>query len=393
MAVVVGAVDRTGRGECVEDLPHGAVPERVEVELEARAVETGHGLGEQCGVDEAQPGVGGRAAAAVEVRLQQAGREVLGDAVLHDLDAGGVEAAHPAGAAALLQLGDLFQAAFAVPPQGADDAGPQRALAGGAQVDAVVVGVAGEGADHGVLPAGHAEGEQVLLRGEQARVRLVRRRDGHVAGHQVHGALLEGAGRGAVRLPLDASVRRVGRGAVDAREVECAGVDPGAVAVPVGEHDRPVRHDRVEHGAGGRAPGEEVHGPAAAADPGGLGVLLGVGGHHRQVAVDGALLAQVAAEHLDAGHRRMHVGVLESGDEQSSVEVDHLGVRVGEGAHRRVVGDGEDPSAPDGDGGADRRRSGPGEHLSAHEYGVGPLPSVGHRRILRLGGRTRSACC
>ncbi|MFD4241482.1 hypothetical protein ACFWP3_07795 [Streptomyces sp. NPDC058525] len=48
------------------------------------------------------------------------GAEVLGDAVLHHLHAGGVEAAVLSGAVALLDVGYPFEAAFAVPPQSAD---------------------------------------------------------------------------------------------------------------------------------------------------------------------------------------------------------------------------------------------------------------------------------
>ncbi|EXU62080.1 hypothetical protein Z951_43575 [Streptomyces sp. PRh5] len=118
----------------VEGLTDGAVAERAEVHLEAGAVECAHRLGEQGGFDETESGVGGGAATAVEVGLQHSRGEVLRHAVLHDLHAGGVEAAHLSGAAALRELGKLFQAAFAVPPQGADDAGEQRALTGRAQI-------------------------------------------------------------------------------------------------------------------------------------------------------------------------------------------------------------------------------------------------------------------
>lgn len=294
--------------------------------------------------------------------------------------------ASPARAAAFLQIGDLLQAALAVPPQGADHAGPQRALAGGAEVDAEVVGVAGEGADHGVLPAGHAEGEEVLLRGEESGVRLVGGDDRHVPGDQVHGALLEGSGGGAVRLPLDPPVHGIGGVRVDPRDPQGAGVDPGAVAVAVAEQHGPVRDHRVEHGPGGGAAGEDVHRPAAAADPGGPGVGRGVGGDDGQVALGRVLPAQVAAEHLHPGHGRVDVGVLEARYEQAAREVDDLGGRVHEGAYAALVGDGEDPASPDGDGRPDRGIGGTGEHLPSDEYGVRPLPVPVHRRFLRLGG-------
>ena len=64
---------------------------------------------------------------AVEVGLEHGRRVVLGDAVEHHLHAGGPEPARPPAVAALQQLGELLQAAVAVPPLRADDVGQQRA--------------------------------------------------------------------------------------------------------------------------------------------------------------------------------------------------------------------------------------------------------------------------
>ena len=77
----------------VERVAHGAVAEGVEVHLEARGVEARDVLLQAHRVDEVEAVVLGLAAAAVLVRLEHRGGEVLGDAVEHDLHAGRAEPA------------------------------------------------------------------------------------------------------------------------------------------------------------------------------------------------------------------------------------------------------------------------------------------------------------
>ena len=61
-------------------------------------------------------------------------------------------------------------------------------------------------------------------------------------------------------------------------------------------------------------------------------------------------MVDVAAQHLDAGHHRVHVRVLEAGHEQPAGEVDDLGRGADELAHLVVGADGHDAPAGDGDG-------------------------------------------
>ena len=69
-----------------------------------------------------------------------------------------------------------------------------------------------------------------------------------------------------------------------------------------------------------------VHGPTGALDPCDVGVGFGVGGdeRHRFLGIVG--FGQVALEQFGAATGRVDVGVLESGCQQRTVEVDDFGV-------------------------------------------------------------------
>ena len=86
---VVAAVGRAVRLACrfdrIQRLLHGAVAERVEMHLEALAVECGHTTAEKAGVDEGEAGVVGVVTVRLPVRRLHRGRVVLGDPVDHDL--------------------------------------------------------------------------------------------------------------------------------------------------------------------------------------------------------------------------------------------------------------------------------------------------------------------
>ena len=153
---VVPPVGRAVRGtsclDGVQRLAHRAVAERVEVHLEARGVEPGHVLAQRERVDEAEPGVVGPAAAAVEVGLEHGRGEVLGDAVLHDLDAGRGEPADLPCARRSTSSATCSAPALTVPPQRADHPRPERPVAGGLHVGREDVGQPEDRPDRGVLP-------------------------------------------------------------------------------------------------------------------------------------------------------------------------------------------------------------------------------------------------
>ena len=114
---------RPSRGrERVERLARAAVADGVHVHLEALGVERGDGLLQRLGVDERVAGVVGGVAAAVEVRREQRGGEVLGHAVLHDLDGGRAEpAAGQRLARRSTRSATCSTPELAVPPERADD--------------------------------------------------------------------------------------------------------------------------------------------------------------------------------------------------------------------------------------------------------------------------------
>src|SRR4029453_8045845 len=108
-------------------------------------------------------------------------------------------------------LGDLLEAARALPPLGTDDVRLQRPVLQGAAVDGCHLLPAAEAAaGPRVLPSGDAEREELVLRTEEARVREVGTDlRAHVV-EQSARALVEGARRSAVGFTLDATVGRVG---------------------------------------------------------------------------------------------------------------------------------------------------------------------------------------
>ena len=228
-------------------------------------------------------GLAGRAPVPVQVGLQHGGRVVLGDTVQHHLHAGGAEGPGLPGAALVEQFAELFQAAVPVPPQGAGHAGQQGARLRRPQVGGQRVGLALVPADDRVLPAGDAQGQQVVLGGQQRVVPVVLGDLRQEAGHQDGRALLQHADGLTGGVPLDPAVRGVRGRSVDARQGERPAVHPCAVAVTVGQEDGPVGHDRIERLPRRYPAREGIHGPAAARDPFLVGVLGGVGGHEFDV--------------------------------------------------------------------------------------------------------------
>lgn len=203
---------------------------------------------------------------------------------------------------------------------------------------------------------------------------------------QVHGALLEQPGRLARGVALDPAIGRVGGVPGDPGERERAAVDPGSVVVPVGKVDGPVGHHAVEELPGGAATVEGLHGPAAAGDPLLVGVGVGVGPYGRQGVGRRTRAREVAARQLDARRHRMHMGVLESRDQQLAREVDDFGLRADQLAHL-VVADGGDALTGDGHGGGAGAGGVQGEDRAAGEHEVGG--GVAHVRIHSVRGWIR----
>ena len=398
---VGGAVRGRGGLERVERLAHRPVAQRVHVHLEAERVQPGDVHAQLAWVDEAQSPVAGRAAAPVQVGLQQGGGEVLDDAVLHDLDRGRGEAGSPGLRPPGHQLVDLLAAAAPVPPQRADHPGLQRSGLLGLQVDRQRVGLAEQRPDGGVLPGRDTVGEHHLL-GHQQPGELVlggghRRQSLDEAGSP----LVQGARRRARGVPLDPAVGRVRRRGVDAGELEGPAVGPGPVPVTVRQQGRPVGHDGVEHLARRRTAGEVRHRPARPEHPGLVRVRCQVGRDPGHRLGGRAGPGQVAAQHVDAGGERVRVRVLEPGDQEAAVQRHHLGAPAHQGAHVVVAGHRDDAAVAHGHRAAGRATA--AEHRPADEDGVRgahedaanafsrmPSPSSSRWSGITSGGSSRS---
>ena len=237
---------------------------------------------------------------------------------------------------------------------------------------------AGVAADDRVLPGGDAERVQVALPLEQPASVVLRADVRREHRDQRHRALVQGAGRAAVGVALDAAVGGVGGRGVDPGELEGPAVDPGAVVVAVGQERRPVRDDPVEVGGGGGAAREGRHRPAAAEDPGPVGVRGGVRRDRGEVVLAGRALGQVAADPLQPALHRVHVGVDEAGRQQAAGQVDHPGARarlvLGQSAGVLAQVHPDDPTVPDD------RGTGAGVPVPVEERTV-PEHRRGHARL------------
>ena len=174
--------------------------------------------------------------------------------------------------ALLDELVDLLHAAVAVPPQRGDDA--RRELPGvvRARGSPRAGRAATQASCHAVIPSAWRYSCATRIDATQSSVRVRR----HVVGpERVRGALLEQARR-AVGVADEVAVPRIGRVGGDARELERLRVHPRRVRVGVHQVDGPVGHERVELATVRMVVAEHRHVPAAADDPGVVGVRRGV---------------------------------------------------------------------------------------------------------------------
>src|SRR6266508_4140946 len=304
VAMVVRPVRSPRRLQGVQCLTDGPLPDRMDVDLKPLGVQKSHGGLQRLRVDERHTPIRGRHTVAVEIWIQDPGREILDHAVLHDLHRGGSEPPYRAPISFRDQLVDLLLAAVPVPPQGPDD--PGRKL-----VPACRRGVGAErlvrATDDRVLPRGDAERVQVLLGHPEALLPFRLGDRGRDVFDQVHGPLVEGA-RGLARaVPFDPPVGRIGGLPGDAGQLQGSCVHPGPVAVTVRQVHRPVGDDMVQDVLGRGPAGERVHRPPSAPDPLDVGMLARVVGHDALVAFAGVRHVQVALKHLQAAGGRMEM--------------------------------------------------------------------------------------
>ncbi len=157
VSVIARAVRDEGRLDRIERFSDRSFSERVVMHLEPEPVELGHVAFQGLGLDEGDAPVVGRFAVRVEVRVQNCRREVLADAVLHDLDARRCESAHSSPFAELDQLLDLVGPTMTIPPERADHSSGQVTPAGSFDVPGEVVSRVRPVVDDRVLPGRDAQ--------------------------------------------------------------------------------------------------------------------------------------------------------------------------------------------------------------------------------------------
>src|SRR5262249_11303400 len=124
---VARPVNVAGGGDRVQRLPDRTVPDGVDVHLEPAGVDGRDRLLQLLRVEEAGAAAVGLVPVPIEVGGQHRGGEVLTDAVLHDLHAGGAESGAASHGASFGKKIELRQPNRAPPPQGTGDPRGQQA--------------------------------------------------------------------------------------------------------------------------------------------------------------------------------------------------------------------------------------------------------------------------
>ena len=190
-------------------------------------------------------------------------------------------------------------------------------------VGAVGIAVAAVVADDGVHPSGHAEGVEVALPFAQPGEDLLIGGCGHVGGDEVDGRFVQTPAGAACRVGDDDPAGRCRGGLIETGRGHRFRVHPRGVVVGAEQDRRPIGAGLVEDVGARVASGEVGHRPAAADDP----VIRGVGRrrrvcdivpNHLQRLVERSGGADIAGQCLLAAEGRVHMGIDESGREQSA---------------------------------------------------------------------------
>jgi hypothetical protein len=345
---VLGASERDG----VQRLTHRPVTDRVDVDVDAGAVDGDHERVQHARVEQNRA----RRAGHVGVRLQVGCGARLGGAVVVDLDHAHVQKVAVEGAAQL-----------------------REALDGGGDLVGVLNLMGGHHAKGEQAPPIHVGERLESLGFEGGHPRVVDRGDAHAGeepidqvvgprgGRRVEGperrevrhvglGLDQPAGGRAVGVALVVVSPRdgVGRGRVDAELRQRSGVDPSAVAALVDEDDGAVRDHAVEHLPAWSVGPERGLVEAEAEHEGAVGVAGRIGLH---------------LEHdVRRTHRRRHpqcigqpgrlhgvsVRIDEPRKHQPSAEVHRLGLGADEALHTIRIAHVDDLAVADGDRGGAR---------------------------------------
>jgi hypothetical protein len=286
--------------------------------LEPQRVELRHPAPQAFRVDLAEPSVVGHAAATVAVRLDHRAREVLEDAVHHQLDAGRLVSADRGAVASCDELLDLLGASVALPPHRPDHA--TRQLTPGCERD--VRALFRLGTDDRVLPGRDPQRMKVGLPEPQRFFEVGRRVVRDVPFDEVHGAFLEGAARRSVGPSLDPTVTGIGGRGGHAGELEGPAVHPGAVAIAARQEHRSIGQDAVEILTHRRPALERRHVPAAPPDPGFVRIRSRVRGDDLEVLRGHDGFVEIASEQGQATVDRVDMGILEARRHRSAAELD-----------------------------------------------------------------------
>lgn len=340
---------RAGDRERVEGGVDGARPDGMERHAEAAPVRGHRDLDELGRVDPEEARVAGLVAVGLlDGRVPEDAPAI--DADLHPEDPEPVAAEPPPDP----ERGEVLEAdrclVDAVP-----EPDPEGQLVGGKQ-RRQVVGLVGQ-PDH-LVDRGDSEGMDVGEDGAQGVESLGptgtrHHRDGIRAVEAELGALVEDAGRSAVRVALDAAAGRVGRRGIDAGGRQCRAAGRDDVLADAAQHDGPAATRGVELVTVGQPSlGQPGRRQGVALDPPVVGYQGGAGCDVAEDLADRRRREGREVERQPADHRRsmeMGVAVDERGQDRLSREVPDLRPRTGNGADVGVAADGDDPPVGDRD--------------------------------------------
>jgi hypothetical protein len=194
----------------------------------------------------------------------------------------------------------------------------------------------------------------------------------HESADEIGRPLMRGALQPAIRLALEPAIGRIRGAGVESCDLECPGVGPAAVPVPVKQERGPAGRQPVQQVPARRPARKPFHPPAASRDPLLVRMRRDVGLDPADGLVQRRRPDQVATDHRHTREGGVHVGVLKARKERPPAHIDALGGRPLQLGDRfaGLRAESDDSPLRDGDGarGAPIRCGGP-DQASATRIG------------------------